>query len=306
MGKIAFVFAGQGAQYAGMGESLYGASAAACTLYEKAEALRPGTMEQSFHGTDEELKQTANTQPCLYLVDLSAALALSEAGIRADAVAGFSLGEVAALAFAGVYSPEDGFAIVTKRGAQMQKAAEQFDTGMTAVMRLAPEEIEAIAKTFDHVYPVNYNAPGQTVVSGSKAELEPFKEKITEAGGKCIDLAVSAAFHSPYMEEAGARFYEDIKDYAFAPASIPVYTNQTGLPTTTYTAEQLKEQIYHPVLWSKTVRNMIADGFTDFIEVGAGKTLSGLIKKIDRTVNVYNVQDEESLKATIEAVKNHA
>jgi len=306
MGKIAFVFSGQGAQHPGMGKSLYEYSNAVKELYDCAEEIRPGTKKQSFEGSPDELKQTVNTQPCLYLVDLSAALALSEQGITPQAVAGFSLGEVAALAFAGVHSHKDGFSIVTKRGECMQKAAEKFDTAMVAVVKLKSDEVSDICKEFKNIYPVNYNSPEQTVVSGDKKELEEFKVQIKAYGGKCIDLAVSAAFHSPFMNEASEEFYQYIKNLEFNTAQIPVYTNQTAEEHTSYSAEMLKNQINHSVLWCKTVENMIADGFTDFIEVGAGKTLSGLIKKISKNVNVYNVQDEESLLETIKAVKENA
>ena len=164
MGKIAFVFSGPGAQYSGMGKSLYETVDAAKKLYDACEELRPGTMEQSFSGSDEALKLTQNTQPCLYLVDLSAALSLEEKGIKADAVAGFSLGEIAALAYAGAYSHTDGFSLVTKRGQLMGKAAEENDTSMTAVLKLDADTVSNAAKEFEGLYAVNFNCPGQTVV----------------------------------------------------------------------------------------------------------------------------------------------
>ncbi len=303
MGKIAFLFAGQGAQYSGMGKSLYEQSAAAKTLYDTAESIRPRTIEQSFSGTDEELKRTENTQPCLYLVDLAAARALDEAGIHADAVAGFSLGEVAALAYAGIYSDSDGFRIVCTRGTLMQNASDAADTAMCAVIKLDAETVAAAAAEFEQLYAVNYNCPGQTVVSGLRSSMPDFSAKIKTLGGRCIPLAVSAAFHSPFMNEASAQFGTALEEYAFAAPQIPVYANLTAAP---YEADSIKDtlqkQMCSPVRWQETIERMIAEGFTDFIEVGAGKTLSGLVKKISKDVCVYNVDSAETLAETIKAV----
>jgi len=304
MGKIAFLFAGQGAQYSGMGESLYSESAAAKALYTAAEEIRPGTMAQSFSGTDEELKKTENTQPCLYLVDLAAALALEEAGVHADAAAGFSLGEIAALGFAGAYSAEDGFRIVSARGRFMQEAAEAADTAMCAVVKLDADTIANTAAEFEQLYAVNFNCPGQTVVSGLKSSMPAFTAKVKELGGRAIPLAVSAAFHSPFMNGAAEKFGEALAAFSFAAPRIPVYANLNAQP---YDAAQIpqtmQQQICNPVRWQTTIENMIAEGFTDFIEVGAGKTLSGLVKKISADVRIYNVQDAESLAETVKAVK---
>lgn len=305
MGKIAFLFAGQGAQYPGMGKSLCESSAAAKALYDTAEAIRPGTMAQSFAGTAEELQQTANTQPCLYLVDLAAALALEEAGIHADAAAGFSLGEIAALAFAGVYSHADGFRIVTERGRLMQQAAEQADTAMCAVVKLDAQTVSDTAAQFPQLYAVNFNCPGQTVVSGLKSSMPDFQAKIKELGGKCIPLKVSAAFHSPFMNAAAEQFGTFLASQTFAAGSIPVYANLNAAPyeAPEKAAETMSAQICSPVRWQTTVENLIAAGFDTFIEVGAGKTLSGLVKKISADVHIYNVEDAESLANTGKAVQ---
>lgn len=304
MGKIAFLFAGQGAQYSGMGKTLYETSAAAKTLYDTAEEIRPDTMQQSFAGTEQELMRTENTQPCLYLVDLAAARALEEAGIHAEGAAGFSLGEVAALAFAGAYSDADGFRIVTTRGKLMQDASDAADTAMCAVIKLDAETVEKAAGEFEQLYAVNYNCPGQTVVSGLKSSMDDFEARIKELGGRCVPLAVSAAFHSPFMNEASAKFGEALSAYSFAATRIPVYANLNAQP---YDAakirETLEQQMRSPVRWQKTIENMIADGFTDFIEVGAGKTLSGLVKKISKDVRIYRVDSAKALEETIKAVK---
>lgn len=301
MKKIAFVFAGQGAQYSGMGQSLYESSPAVKALYDAAEALRPGTMAQSFSGTAEELRQTVNTQPCLYLVDLAAALALEEKGIHADMVAGFSLGEVAALAYAGAYSHTDGFALVTKRGQFMAEASVGMEPGMAAVMKMEPDAIEALCNSIPDVYPVNYNSPGQIAISGTKTAIEQFKAQAN--GARVMDIPVSGAFHSPFMASASTKLYDAMANLSMRSPTIPVYANKTAEPYGENMRETLAEQVKDPVQWQKSVENMIAAGAEVFIECGAGKTLAGLIKRIDKSVAVYSVQDAESLQAVVEVLK---
>lgn len=306
MGKIAFVFSGQGAQYPGMGKELCEASKSVAELYDNCEKIRVGTKNQSFAGTAEELKLTENTQPCMYLADLAAAVALKEQGVTPDVVAGFSLGEVAALSFAGAYSYEDGFKIVCKRGQLMAKASEGIDSKMVAVLKLDNETVEKTASEFEKVYPVNYNCPGQIVVSGLSEQIEKFKEEITKLPCRCMDLAVSAAFHSPFMISASEGLAEELKGYEIKKPEIPVYANYTAQPYEDNVSKILPKQVSGPVLWHKTVESMITDGVDTFIEVGVGKTLCGLIKKISKDVAVYNVENAQTLADTVKAVNGNA
>ena len=303
MGKIAFVFAGQGAQYSGMGQSLCEASPAAKAVFAAADKLRPGTSQQCFAGTAEELSITKNTQPCLYCVDLAAAKALEEAGVTPDYVAGFSLGEIAALSFAGVFSEEQGFDFVCKRAEAMQKAGEENPGAMAAVLKLKNEQVEELCAGFEKVWPVNYNCPGQLVCAGEKSQIEAFCGKVAEAGGKAVPLAVSGGFHSPFMESASQTLREVLEPMELSEARVPVYANYTAQPYDGSAKELLTQQVKKPVRWQETVERLVELGVDTFIECGPGKTLCGLIRKTAKGVKTLNVQDGETLQAALEAVK---
>ncbi|MFR3238936.1 MAG: ACP S-malonyltransferase [Acutalibacter sp.] len=303
MGKIAFVFAGQGAQYSGMGQSLCEASPAAKAVFDAADKLRPGTSQQCFAGTAEELSITKNTQPCLYCVDLAAAKALEEAGVTPDYVAGFSLGEIAALSFAGVFSEEQGFDFVCKRAEAMQKAGEENPGAMAAVLKLKNEQVEELCAGFEKVWPVNYNCPGQLVCAGEKSQIEAFCGKVAEAGGKAVPLAVSGGFHSPFMESASQTLREVLEPMELSEARVPVYANYTAQPYDGSAKELLTQQVKKPVRWQETVERLVELGVDTFIECGPGKTLCGLIRKTAKGVKTLNVQDGETLQTALEAVK---
>lgn len=299
---IGLVFSGQGAQYSGMGQSLAECSPAAKQVFALAEAIRPGTTEQCFSATKEELTITSNTQPCMFCMEVAAAAALQEKGIQADALAGFSLGEISALAWSGAVSLEEGFKLVTRRGELMQIASQERKSGMVAVMKLTPEQVEELCKGFHEVYPVNYNCPGQIVVSGAAEEMEDVKAAVKAAKGRAVPLAVAGAFHSPFMASAAAGLEEYLKGVAIQAPKLPLYSNYTAQPYEGDYAQLLSCQVVNPVRWQTIVENMIAAGVDTFIEVGPGKTLCGLIKKINKDVRTYHVEDEASLNETVAAL----
>ena len=299
------MFSGQGAQYPGMGRGLYESSPAAKEVFDLAEAIRPGTIEQCFSGSVDELEMTANTQPCIFCVDLAAAAALKEAGVQANMLAGFSLGEIAALAFSGAVSFETGFKLVCKRAEFMQKAADSVDAGMVAVLKLPEETVAALCAGYQNVYPVNYNCPGQIVVAGARGELEAFKLVVKEAGGKALPLKTGGGFHSPFMASAAEDFFEELKAIEILPPKIPLYSNVTAKPYDGDYKELLSKQICSPVLWQAAVEDMIRSGAGTFIEVGPGKTLGGLVSRITDKASVFNVEDFESLKRTCEELDGY-
>lgn len=291
MDKIAFVFSGQGDQHPGMGKALVGKSAAAEEVFRMCDRLRPGTTGQCFFGTKEELMQTQNTQPCLFAMELALAEGLRERGIMPDAAAGFSLGEVAACTFAGGFDFETGFLLVIQRGLLMQEASGEKDLSMCAVLRLPAADVERICRFFPDVYPVNYNGPEQTVIAGASGPLAEASEALKEAGGRILRLPVSTAFHTPYMRPAFVKFEAALARAGCGRPSIPVYSNVTAQPYPEDFGPLLARQIMSPVRWEALVREMTASGVRTFIEIGPGKTLVNLIRRIDPSVHTCSGMD---------------
>ena len=302
MSKIAFVFSGQGAQAPGMGKELYDCSPAAKAVFDLADSIRPGTSQQCFEGTQEELNVTINTQPCLFACDLAAAKAAQERGIQPDCAAGFSLGEAAAVAFSGMLTEAEAFSMVCKRAELMNEAAQKNPGAMAAVMKLSPQQVETLCGPIENAWPVNYNSPKQTVVAASADTIDQVVEAASAQRGRAVKLAVSGAFHSPLMHSAADGLREHLASVSLREERLPVYANLTAEPYGEDKKETMAAQCENPVRWQKTIENMIANGVDTFIEVGVGKTLAGLIKKINPEVTVYQIENKEGLDAAAEAL----
>lgn len=307
MGGVAFLFAGQGAQHPAMGIDLVEASPAAARVFAMADEVRPGTTEQCRSASKEELSQTENTQPCVFAHDLAAAEALRERGVVPAACAGFSLGEVAALTFAGAFDERTGFELVCERAKLMAAAARRHPGGMRAVIKLDAARVECLAaQAGAECWPVNYNSPQQTVVAGSPDALQVLDGLVKEAGGRAMKVAVSGAFHSPYMDEAarGLALYMAEGKTPSATA-VPVIANMTAASYPKDPAEAadvLAGQVCHAVRWVDTLRTLRDRGIDTFVEVGPGKTLTGLVKRTLSDVRTFSCETAEQIAAAAEAL----
>jgi len=289
----AYVFPGQGAQFVGMGKDLYENSALAKDLFEKANSILGFRItDLMFAGTDEDLKQTKVTQPAIFLHSVILAKTLGE-NFKPDMVAGHSLGEFSALVANGALTFEDGLILVSKRAMAMQKACEVEPSTMAAILGLDDRIVEEICKAIPEiVVPANYNSPGQLVISGSIKGIEKAIAELTAKGAKrALKLPVGGAFHSPLMEPARKELAEAINSTRISKPICPVYQNVNAKAVSE--PEQIKEnlnlQLTSPVRWTQTIQNMIADRATEFIEVGPGKVLQGLIKKINKDISAFSV-----------------
>ncbi len=293
----AYVFPGQGAQFVGMGKDLYEASPEGKDLFEKANKILGFRItDLMFDGADDDLRQTKVTQPAIFLHSVILSRLLGD-DFKPDMVAGHSLGEFSALVAIGALSFEDGLKLVSKRALAMQKACELEPSTMAAIVGLEDAIVEKVLRSIDEVVvPANYNCPGQLVISGSIKGIDIAIEKLTEAGARrALKLNVGGAFHSPLMDPARQDLAVIIEKTKFLDPICPIYQNVTGQAVKN--AEIIKgnliSQLTSPVRWTETMNNMLANGMDEYIEVGPGKVLQGLLKKVDRKIRTYSASIEQ-------------
>lgn len=310
MGKIAFIFPGQGAQYVGMGKEISETSNAAGHIFdEAADALEFDIRKMIFESDDETLKITENTQPAVLTASMACAQPLLEAGIKPDYTAGLSLGEYAAHVISGSLSFRDAVKLVKKRGKYMQEAVPVGEGAMAAILGLSRNDVLEIcqkASSFGVVEATNFNCPGQIAVAGEALAVNEAMRLATEKGAKrAIILNVSAPFHCSLLKPAGEKLAKELENICINSMTVPVITNVTGKAVSSNQAikDLLIRQVSSPVLWEDCVATMILNGVDTFIEIGPGKVLSGFVKKIDKNVNIYNVEDNATLEQTISAIK---
>ncbi|MGL4254430.1 MAG: ACP S-malonyltransferase [Fusobacteriaceae bacterium] len=301
MSKIAFVFPGQGSQYVGMGKELYENNETAKKYFDEIfDKLDFDLKKVMFEGPEEELKQTKNTQPAIVAMSLVLEKLLRDKGIKPDFVAGHSVGEYAAIGSAGFLSLEDTIKLTVARGKAMNEVAQEVDGTMAAVLGMTADRIREIISSVEGIVEaVNFNEPNQTVIAGEKSAVEAACAALKEAGAKrALLLPVSGPFHSSLMKPAGEKLKTEAEKFQFKNAEIPLIANTTGKSITTGTeiVEEIYVQSFGPVKWVDTVKELKSQGVTEIYEIGAGKVVAGLIKKIDKEIAVKNIEKLEDLE----------
>jgi [acyl-carrier-protein] S-malonyltransferase len=307
MGKLAFLFPGQASQYPGMGKELAANHPAARSVFDEADqALGFSVSDLCFSGSEEALKLTANTQPAILTASVATYRVLAENGVEPAFVAGHSLGEFSALVAAGSLEFADAVRLVRRRGEYMQSAVPEGVGAMAAILGLAPAQVAGICRQAADgqvVAPANLNSPEQTVISGH-AEAVKRAVELASAGGakRAVMLPVSAPFHSSLMKPAAERLETDLRATKFRTLRVPLVNNADAeiLTSGDDVRESLIRQVTLPVRWEESIRELIDQGVNTFVEVGPGRVLTGLLRQIDRSIHVFNVEDEKSLRLTLE------
>lgn len=307
MAKNIFLFSGQGSQYVGMAKELYNAYDGAKAVFETANSILGYDIANiCFNGPDTELNKTANSQPAIMACSLAAFEAAKTEGITFDGVAGHSLGEYAAMVAAGVVTMEDGFKLIKARAAAMQKAAEENDGAMYAVIGLPAEEVEKVCEeTEGYVVPVNYNSSVQTVIAGETSACEAAAAKFVEMKKKAIKLNVASAFHSKLMQSAADEFIKTAETISFRPAKVDFYSNLTGEKLEDFSdmPSMLARHIVSPVKFTSELALMDKAGYENYIELGPNKVLTGLVKKTLKGASAMNIENAATLEKALEALK---